>query len=172
MLGQDQAVVLEPCGPHQKRVGAGTAGEAGRLRVEEQELPHILEGRLQPRQHAEEIQRRTEGARERLAPVPVRERELTAHHHELPLAGVDQLAAENLLDRRRGGTREPARLDAPDDAAEIVERLVSHGISVGEGAQQRSRRRLGPAPDLVDGADARGTADLAGARFEGVEPAT
>ena len=71
VLDQDQAVFLEPPGAHQERVGAGAAGEASRLRVEEEEPARVLEGRFRPRQHAQQIERRFEGGRERLAPVSV-----------------------------------------------------------------------------------------------------
>jgi hypothetical protein len=37
-----------------------------------------------------------------------------------------QLTAQHLVGRRGSGARRPLRLDAPDDASEVVERLPRH----------------------------------------------
>src|SRR5207249_10323984 len=117
------------------------------------------------------IEGRLEHGAERLTAVLVRERKLAAHHQELPLAGVDQPAAQYLFDRLRSRALGTPRLDAADDATEIVERVSGHATSVGQRAQERPRRALGPAAHFVHGPDARGTAVAAGARLECLEPA-
>jgi glutamine amidotransferase-like uncharacterized protein len=49
--------------------------------------------------------------------------------------------------------------------------VSGHATSVGQRAQERPRGGLGPTADLVHRTDARGTAGLAGARLERLEPA-
>src|SRR4029077_9609065 len=101
---------------------------------EEEKPPRVLDGALGARNRAQEIEGRLEHGAERLTSVLVREGELAADHQELPLTGVDHLAAQHLFDRlRRGPLRAPG-LDAADDTTEILERVGGHRAPAGQRA--------------------------------------
>src|SRR5262249_61737283 len=102
----------QPRGAAPQRVGAGAGGAPRRRGVEEEQPARVLDGLLGSRQSAQEIEGRLERGAERPTAVLVRERELAAHHQELALAGIQQLAAQALFDRlRRAPLRAPS-LDA------------------------------------------------------------
>src|SRR5207244_1698360 len=122
-------------------VGARTPREARRLRVEEEQPARIPGRRRGARHGGEGIERRRERRRQRLAAMDVRQRVLAPHDEERPRARLDQLAPKHLVGGGRGGARRPPRLDAPDHAAKLVERL-HHRPSADEGAKQRLGRRF------------------------------
>ena len=121
VLRHHERVALDPAGPDEKRVGPGAPGQAGGLRVEEQEPLGREPVTLHARDAREDVERRAPDAVERHAAVAVGQRVFAAHDEQRSRAGVDDLAAHDTLDGLGGDPGRPARLDAPDDPPEIVQ---------------------------------------------------